>query len=247
MKDLRKYWDERAGFGPERSVIDHNDKKGYKNRYIKQVGYQAVLKALNGIPSSAMILDFGCGSGNLSKALAEKGYSLAGVDISIGMLGQAKGHNFDKESLFVQYDGRHIPFATDCFDACVIFGVLVYMTETDHLCRALKEIFRTLKPGGKLILVEDTCRKSKLVPDKKKLLRTTEELLQLLAISGFVNRGSRIIRRGHFPLIYLIRYGIIPASFFSMIATIEKFFGKIFRRPCFDYADTIFISEKPVD
>lgn len=168
------------------------------------------------------------------------------MDISFNMLRHTIRHG-GQRSLFVQYDGVHLPFPSNCFDACVTHWALIYLTDTALFCRTLKEIIRILKPGGRLIAVEQTCRKTTFNPEKMKKQRSTQEYLQLLEKAGLVNKSNCIIRRGHSPLIYLIRYGLIPSSLFPSIGKIDETFNKMFSRPYFDYADTLFVAEKPVD
>lgn len=245
MKENRRYWDEQARYGRYRAVIDPNDISGYKNSYIISIRDRAILNALNGVPPNAVVLDFGCGSGNLSKTVAENGYRPVGVDISFDLLQYT--HSLDgKSGLFVQYDGHRLPFSSNCFDACLTFWVLNYLTEIDLFRQSLNEIIRVMKPGGRLIAIEQTRRKAKLKPDERKLQRTSAEFLLLFAQAGFQIRQCRIIRRGHFPLIYLIRYKLIPPYFFQSIGSIEGFLGRIFKRNLVDYADTMFVLEKPL-
>ena len=98
---------------------------------------------------------------------------------------------------------------------------------------ALGEIRRILKPGGRLVSVEQ--------------VYSVQGFTRLLTMSGFRHKETKILRRGHFPLIYMIRYGAVPFVFFSYIGRIEAFIGKIFKEVCFDYADTMFVMEKPSD
>jgi hypothetical protein len=34
MRNVREYWDKKADLGPDRSVMDHNDRRGHKIEYI---------------------------------------------------------------------------------------------------------------------------------------------------------------------------------------------------------------------
>jgi len=246
MRDVRMYWDEMARLGPDRAVIDPKDSWGYKNRYITDLRDRAILDALSDIPKPGRVLDFGCGSGNLSRTLADHAYRPVGVDISLNMLRYANCHGFNQPTLFVLYDGKHLPFSSNSFDACVTFWVLNYLTDTDLFFRTLEEILRVIKPGGILVAIEQTSRKIIFESEEMKLQRSAEEMLQLFEKAGFRVREKHIIRRGHFPLIYFIGYGLIPYSFFPKIGMMEAFLGKLFREPRFDYADTIFVAEKPI-
>lgn len=244
MIESRAYWDKMARLGPDRAVIDPKDSRGYKNRYIIDLRDRAILDALSDIPKPARVLDFGCGSGNLSRRLAENGYQPVGVDISFELLRYT--HRSGQNHLFVQYDSERLPFSSNCFDACVTFWVLNYLPDTDLFRKVLDEIYRVIRPGGLLVAIEQTGRKRRFKSYEMKVQRPAQEFLHLLAASGFRNRQYHIVRRGHFPLTYLIRYGLIPYTFFPKIGKMEAFLGELFREPRFDYADTIFVAEKPV-
>ena len=245
MRDVRKYWDKKAELGPDRSVMDHNDRKGNKTKYLTGLRDQAILKALKEIPPSSRILDFGCGTGNLARTLCKKGYRPVGVDISLELLRHARCQSRG-DCLFVQYDGEHLPFPSNYFNACVTHEVLIHLTDNELLGQCLKEIIRVVKPGGLFIAVEQTRRNPVSKPTEMKLQRPEEDVLHLLASAGFSNRENKIIRRGHFPLVYLIRYGLIPRVLFPYVGMLELFFGKVFKKPLFDYTNMIFVAEKPL-
>lgn len=247
MKDIRKFWDEMARFGPDRSVIEPNDSRGDKIRYITYVRDWNIIAALGDTVKPSLILDLGCGSGNLSKSLVDKGYRVAGVDISSNLLNYVKRHNLQKNAIFILYDGQCLPFALNSFDACVTYESLMYMADNGAFNKCLENIFGVLKPGGKLITIEQTCRKGRLIPAKMKRQRSEDEVLQSLARVGFKYVQTRVIRRGHFPLIYLIRYGIVRPFLFPYVRHAESLLWKVLGQPYFDYANTVFIAKKPSD
>lgn len=102
------------------------------------------------------ILDIATGTGDLAIALSETGAKeIIGLDISKGMLdvGRKKivSKNLDKIIQMVQGDGESLPFEKDHFDAITVaFGVRNF----EDLEKGLKEIFRVLKPGGILAILE---------------------------------------------------------------------------------------------
>jgi len=245
MRETHKYWDKMAERGPDRSVMDHNDRRGHKNKYLTYLRDHAILNYLKDAPPTAAILDFGCGTGNISRLLSNNGYSAVGVDISLELLKHTCYLNRNS-GLFVQYDGEHLPFPSNSFNACVTHEVLIHLTDDDLLSQCLKEINRVIKPGGLLIAVEQTRRKRVFRPEERKVQRPAEEFLHLLKSAGFSNKENIIIRRGHFPLVYLIRYGLIPDTFFPYVGMLESFFGKVLKTPIFDYANMTFVAEKPL-
>lgn len=245
MRESNKYWDNEAGAGALRAVTDPKDRRGSKIKYITSLRDGVILRELNDFPFSAKILDLGCGSGSLAPSLRQSGYMSVGVDISWNLLRFAKNVNLDVRDSFVMYDGNSLPFSSCSFDACVTYEVLQHLTGSNQLAGVLGEINRILKPGGRLIAIEQTRRKNRLHKKEVKLQRKIEDFLQLLIDSQFKNEKNYIVRRGHFPLIYMVRYGLVPERFFPFLQKIELFLGQIFRRPLFDYANSVFIVKKP--
>jgi 2-polyprenyl-3-methyl-5-hydroxy-6-metoxy-1,4-benzoquinol methylase len=69
MRDKREYWDKMAGISPERSVMDQSDRRSPKNKYIAYLREHAIVNAFKDVPPPAKILDFGCGTGRISRML----------------------------------------------------------------------------------------------------------------------------------------------------------------------------------
>src|ERR1700692_868846 len=65
------------------------------------------------------VLDVACGTGVLTKALAETGAHVIGIDASEGYLEGARRHRFHPNITYEQGDIRQIRFDDDSFDAAV--------------------------------------------------------------------------------------------------------------------------------
>ena len=105
------------------------------------------------LPEKAAVLDLACGTGDLTKALSNKGYHVTGLDISAEMMaiGREKYRYLSPKPNFVLGSAEQIPFPDDTFDAVTIaFGLRNF----DHRARCLAEIRRVLKPGGQLAVLE---------------------------------------------------------------------------------------------
>ena len=102
------------------------------------------------------ILDVATGTGDFAlQALTLKPEKIVGVDISEGMLsvGRKKIANKHLEHLVElrSGDSENLPFAENKFDAVTVaFGVRNF----ENLNKGLNEIFRVLKPGGMLVVLE---------------------------------------------------------------------------------------------
>lgn len=102
------------------------------------------------------ILDLCCGQGRHSLELARRQFTeIDGMDRSHYLIQRAKS-TAKKECLKVHFregDARKLPYATDTFDVVMILGNSFGYFETlqDDLA-VLKEVFRVLKPWGRLLI-----------------------------------------------------------------------------------------------
>ena len=109
----------------------------------------AVADALDLAPGER-VLDLAAGTATSSAALARTGADVVGCDFSLGMLavGQRAGHEGVE---LVAGDALALPFADASFDAVTIsFG----LRNTQDVDRALAELLRVTRPGGRLVVCE---------------------------------------------------------------------------------------------
>lgn len=239
MEDQKQHWADLAKFGQVASVIDPNDTLGFKNRYIVDLRNSVFKKNL--LLNKGVVVDLGCGTGNLSKLLANDTIKVIGIDISFDLLKFAVFQNNPKWTMFIQYDGNHLPLKNNSVNYVTTYVVLNHVKENNHLVELLKEIHRILADDGKLICIEQIRKFSKYIPEDFKHQRSETDFRNLFLQSGFKVEEMKFLRHGKFPLIYIIRLGLIPVKFFSIIAKIDKFFASIFNKPTFSYIDTLFV------
>jgi SAM-dependent methyltransferase len=99
------------------------------------------------------VLDLGCGIGRLSGLLVDAGASVLGVDISLGMLVEARRRQADGRVLFAQLPGSGLDaLAGGAFDMVVAADVFPYLVDAGEAVAAshLADLARVLKPGGRL-------------------------------------------------------------------------------------------------
>lgn len=89
------------------------------------------------------VLDIACGTGLLSEELGQQGEGVTGIDLTAGMLDQARERS--PKGTFVQGRSEDLPFADSSFGSAYICAALVYFTNVD---KALREAYRVLKDGG---------------------------------------------------------------------------------------------------
>ncbi len=102
------------------------------------------------------ILDLCCGQGRHSLELVRRGFKyVEGLDRSHYLIQKAKAQA-KKEGLNVRFregDARKLPHAPDTFDVVMILGnSFGYFETIEDDLRVLREVFRTLKPWGRLLI-----------------------------------------------------------------------------------------------
>jgi SAM-dependent methyltransferase len=114
-----------------------------------------VLTALiNRLPvsSTTTALDAGCGAGNLTRVLTERGCAVAAIDTSPRMLQIARSFVAPEalsRSSFAVASIDVLPFANARFDIVCSSGVIEYLPSYEP---TLAEFERILRPGGLLVL-----------------------------------------------------------------------------------------------
>lgn len=126
--------------------------------------YRRVLTELRGWQRQGLdqfrLLDVGCGTGTLATwCLGLAGLaSVTGLDMSENMIAKANAKVTDavlrERMQFVVGDAEHLPFPDHSFDVLTCCNSFHHYPHQD---RAVAEMHRVLKPGGRIILI-DGCR-----------------------------------------------------------------------------------------
>jgi demethylmenaquinone methyltransferase/2-methoxy-6-polyprenyl-1,4-benzoquinol methylase len=110
----------------------------------------------SGLRPGQRALDVAGGTADLSIQFAHRvgaGGSVVLTDINAAMLARGRDRMLDAGIVApaVQCDAEHLPFASDYFDCVSVAFGLRNMTHKD---RALAEMRRVLRPGGRLLVLE---------------------------------------------------------------------------------------------
>jgi ubiquinone/menaquinone biosynthesis C-methylase UbiE len=109
------------------------------------------------IAPSSVVLDFGCGPGFFLIPIAEIAAKTIGVDVSPRMLkksaDQANKNGVNVELL--ESDGTDIPLPDNSVDLILLVHVFHEVNNKD---RVLDEFSRTLRPSGRVAIVERTAQ-----------------------------------------------------------------------------------------
>ena len=132
-----------------------------------------------GLGPDSAVLEVAAGTGSnltlLAEELGEKGF-VFGLDLSAQMLGLARKRVQDLAypPHLISGNSQHLPFSDGVFDAVLDGAGIKYYSDKK---RALREMMRVVKPGGKVLITE-----LGMPPDKRPTLR---QRTLLLWIPGF--------------------------------------------------------------
>jgi ubiquinone/menaquinone biosynthesis C-methylase UbiE len=147
-------------FGMERSeAMDHTqeyfdrvaDKWDDMRRTFFGEGVRVAAVAAAGIGPGAVVADVGTGTGFLAEAALDAGARVIGIDISDGMLAQARARFVSRTFEARRGDTEALPLASGEVDAVLANMVLHHAPDPPA---AIREMARTLKPGGILVVTD---------------------------------------------------------------------------------------------
>lgn len=142
IEEIKDYWDLRAnGFSNavEEELVTESYKEWtdfFRNAIIKE---------------HAEVLDDGTGPGFFAVILADLGHRVSAIDYSEQMVMQARNRleQLGLEANILKMDAQNLEFQDHSFDVIVSRAVLWNL---DNPGKAYAEMYRVLKPGGKIII-----------------------------------------------------------------------------------------------
>jgi SAM-dependent methyltransferase len=105
-------------------------------------------QAATGSWDSKVVVDIGCGPGNLYATVGGSPKTLIGIDISPGALKMAKESGY----IPLLADAQNLPLADSCADLVVVNATIHHC---DDMAKVLAEAARVVKPGGILVTDKD--------------------------------------------------------------------------------------------
>ena len=103
----------------------------------------------------ARVLDLCCGTGDMTAALLKlrpgRAEPVVGLDFSTEMLGLARAKHTGSNAVWVEGDAMHLPYADETFD--LVTAAFGFRNLTNY-AGGLAEIYRVLKPGGSIGILE---------------------------------------------------------------------------------------------
>ena len=154
-KDTKSAWEERSKkFGYKVEGVATKSLPLVINNQLDQWMLENIDKTLNN-KKNFKVLDLGCGYGRLSKPLLSKYKNLKtyGIDISKNYV-DLYNKDLNPRGKALEGDIKKLPYKNNYFDTVFIVTTLMYLTKINDQQKAISEIIRVLKPGGKAVIIE---------------------------------------------------------------------------------------------
>jgi SAM-dependent methyltransferase len=160
LQQHREEWEKLAELDPLWAILSRPDRRG--NRWepdeffatgrVEVDGMMDRLRSLGYPRQRGAVLDFGCGAGRLTRALADHFDRCVGVDISQQMVDLARRFHADRPACeFLVNSEPHLGcFADQSFDLVYSSIVLQHLPSQESMLGYLREFVRVLRRSGVL-------------------------------------------------------------------------------------------------
>lgn len=122
----------------------------FENFYNGKVNRNLCTKVADLIDPYDVVLECACGTGMISKRIAERCKYLIATDYSVGMLKQAKKNCAEYKNVKIKRANIMVLNSKDNFFDKVVAGNVIHLL--DEPDKALAELMRVCKPGGIVII-----------------------------------------------------------------------------------------------
>lgn len=158
----------------------------FYDRVIPFARLEQMLKVLD-LPHAGNLLDAGGGTGRVASALRPHLGSIIVVDVSWGMLSQAR----QKDLVTASTETEHLPFPDGVFDRVLMVDALHHVVDQ---AATIRELYRVLKPGGRLVVEEPDLRMFavKLIALAEKLALMRSHFLDPLQVAALFPAEARV-------------------------------------------------------
>ncbi len=159
LSDLSKSEEEQLSF-TDHMYLSETIGNQY-NEYVKRIFFDVANEnyflplLLAKIKPESIVLDVGCGGGNVARQIVDTHANIVNMDISLKAIEFALASVNSPKSSFMQGSLLNIPIEDVSVDIIIAYFVLHHI---EDIKKAISEIKRVLKPGGHFICLEPTAR-----------------------------------------------------------------------------------------
>jgi cyclopropane fatty-acyl-phospholipid synthase-like methyltransferase len=254
LEDVRRFYDHWspqfvASFGPTfQAGFLKEDEEGPEDPETST----RLMAERAGIRPGYRVLDAGCGVGGPAMTVASsirgvivRGITVSGIQAVIGG-GLIADAGLDKQVSILQGDYHQLPFASDSFDAAVMFESIGYSPDRPRL---LREVARVVRPGGQVYIKDVFARAAPLTAVQSRDLRAFDQLWHLAGSpkvpeiqAALIGAGCEVVASGpidnvgntrflramvDFDPVTIVRVTELGRAFGLKVDDLPVFFGEV--------------------
>jgi ubiquinone/menaquinone biosynthesis C-methylase UbiE len=138
----------------ERLLAYSSISESYKNLFIKELDTKPIDRMLydlffDRVQNKGLVLEIGCGPGEISNYLWDKGLKITGIDLSSKMISEA--HKYNPSIPFEVGEVFNLKYLDNSISGIVAPYLIVNFTIKETF-EAFREIYRVLKPNSCFLL-----------------------------------------------------------------------------------------------
>lgn len=152
--------------------MNDHDVRNFYNEHWKRFDvsrvriWHCVRQFIESLPKGSHVLDAGCGNGKNMIYMEKNGMKTKGIDFSEKLVNVCS----QKDLKTCVADIRKIPYPDDYFDHVICIAVLHHLQKEEDRVKAMNEMLRVCKKGGKVMVCIWAVESSKEKLEKRKFV-----------------------------------------------------------------------------
>ncbi|XP_011691611.1 PREDICTED: alkylated DNA repair protein alkB homolog 8 isoform X2 [Wasmannia auropunctata] len=217
--------DAKAASGLESSYV-HKVYEEISNHFseTRHKRWPNVTKFLENLQEGTLLLDVGCGNGKY--LCGNRNVYKLGCDRSSGLMDICRKRGFE----VLQCDCLYLPYRDDSVDAAVSIAVIHHLSTRERRRRAISEMVRVLKPGGRCLIYVWAMEQRKDSADSQYLRYGKKSKESGTVNQSGVNRQTQLQRISEYHLTLPIHENRTNFSHSDMLVPWKKKSGEHFLR-----------------
>ena len=213
LKELQKHWNLFGKRDPLWAILTWNDKrdKKWNPDEFFETGKQEIKSVMEYVQKLGLLqqrgraLDFGCGVGRLTQALADYFDAVVGIDIAPSMVKLAKQYNrFGARCVYHVNSEDNLRLFPDQEFHFIYTNIVLQHMKPEYAKSYIKEFLRVLKPQG--VLIFQLPSRILTAPRRAEASNGVAPVVESVGIKGFIKRHvPELFWRWYVDLKYAVR------------------------------------------
>lgn len=162
------------------------------------LSFNAVIAQVLGDISGLKLVDIGCGSGAITRKLAQLGATVTGIDPNTAAIEQAQEEEGGPTYRVAHAEELGLPDGS-----CDIAFFSNSLHHVDDMAAALAQAYRIVSPGGRIAVMEPEAHDPflpvmRFIHDETVVYEVAQKAVQALAVSGGATRDQSLFYAGKF-------------------------------------------------